>query len=74
MDGGVVVEITSDSFKLRGEKATTTYKVSGELLTNTTDTSHPLFDFGFSSKFNDLKKGNKVQIWYLRREEIWSAI
>ena len=67
MDVGVVVEITSDTIKLRGETATTSYKVSGELLTNTPDTNDPLYKFGFRSKFKDLKKGSKVQIWYIRR-------
>ena len=52
-DDGVLLKVNSDSIKLKGEKTTTTYKVSDELLTNA---NHPQFDWDFSSTLTESEK------------------
>jgi len=68
VDDGIVLEVSSDSFKLRGEKATTTFKVSNELLTNTFAVQD---GFMPSAKFTDVKKGCKIEVEFENRNGDW---
>jgi hypothetical protein len=61
VDEGVVLEVTTDTITLKGDKATTTYKVSNELLTNTV---LPNRQGGYTSKFTDVAQGCTISVEY----------
>ena len=55
-DEGTVLEVTTDTIKIKGGVNTQTFVVSNELLTNTISGCH------IYNKFTEVKKGSKVEL------------